>query len=355
MVPREGSWEGSAVAIVDQNGSRRTLATAKTRISWVRSSPDGSRLAYVDGGSTWVIDLDTGAQRMVADGAATQWLDDVPAHPPVMPGVTRIATVAGRGQTIGRRLLLVQAARGVLGIAVLGACTADRASDGASSQGLGGSADGLAWRRVDLAYVSAYILVRGGDAAVVDVGYPGVADRIGAALAAAGTGWDRVRDVVITHAHGDHFGSLEDVADRAAFARLHVGAADLEEIRNFLPIEPGRAGGPGGGKICAALAAGGRWRRGAGHAGGRHTGPHRGHIAVFDADSAVLVAGDALTNTIDGTLGGSLAFATWDQGKAQASVRKLAALEPRIILVGHGPAVEHDAALKLRRLASAVG
>ena len=76
VVPREGSWEGSAVAIVDQNGSRRTLATAKTRIGWVRSSPDGSRLAYVDGGSTWVIDLDTGAQRMVADGAATQWLDD---------------------------------------------------------------------------------------------------------------------------------------------------------------------------------------------------------------------------------------------------------------------------------------
>ena len=263
--------------------------------------------------------------------------------------------MAGRGQTIGRRLLLVQAARGVLGIAVLGACTADRASDGASSQGLGGSADGLAWHRVDLAYVSAYILVRGGDAAVVDVGYPGVADRIGAALAAAGTGWDRVRDVVITHAHGDHFGSLEDVADRAAFARLHVGAADLEEIRNFVPIEPGRAVAREAARFARRLQPVADGAEVLGMQVVATPGHTVGHVAVFDPDTAVLVAGDALTNTIDGTLGGSLAFATWDQGKAQASVRKLAALEPRIILVGHGPAVEHDAALKLRRLASAVG
>lgn len=272
-----------------------------------------------------------------------------------MSGVTRIATVAGRGQTIGRRLLLVQATRGALGIAVLGACTADRESDGASSQGLGGSAGGLAWRRVDLAYVSAYILVRGGDAAVVDVGYPGVADQIGAALAAAGTGWDRVRDVVITHAHGDHCGSLDDVAERAASAKLHAGAADVEMIRSAPPDGPGP-------RVV------GRWeeyaRRLQPVADGAEVlgmqvvatpGHTPGHIAVFDADSAVLVAGDALTNTIDGTLGGSLAFVTWDQGTAEASVRKLAALEPRIILVGHGPAVEHDAALTLRRLASSVG
>lgn len=76
VVPREGTWAGSALAIVDQNGSRRTLATAENGISWVRSSPDGTRLAYVDGDSTWVIDLDTGAQRVVVEGTATQWLDN---------------------------------------------------------------------------------------------------------------------------------------------------------------------------------------------------------------------------------------------------------------------------------------
>jgi len=76
VVPRDGTWEGSAVAVVDQNGSRRTLANARTGISWVRSSPDGTRLAYVDGDSTWVVDLATGTERRVADGTATQWVDD---------------------------------------------------------------------------------------------------------------------------------------------------------------------------------------------------------------------------------------------------------------------------------------
>jgi glyoxylase-like metal-dependent hydrolase (beta-lactamase superfamily II) len=83
-------------------------------------------------------------------------------------------------------------------------------------------------------------------------------------------------------------------------------------------------------------------------------GHTRGHIAVFDPDSAVLVAGDALTNTVDGHLGGSLPDVTEDKAAAAASVRRLAALRPRFILVGHGPPVERDAAAQLRRLANSL-
>ena len=76
-----------------------------------------------------------------------------------------------------------------------------------------------------------------------------------------------------------------------------------------------------------------------------------GHIAVFDTGSRVLVAGDALTSTIDGLLGPMSEF-TVDMPKAEESVRKLAALEPQVILCGHGPPVQRDAAAQLRRLAS---
>ena len=69
------------------------------------------------------------------------------------------------------------------------------------------------------------------------------------------------------------------------------------------------------------------------------------------ADSRVLVAGDALTNTIDG-LKGPISEATDDLPTAEDSVRKLAALEPHVILVGHGPPVQRNAAAQLRRLAS---
>ena len=74
-----------------------------------------------------------------------------------------------------------------------------------------------------------------------------------------------------------------------------------------------------------------------------------GHIAVFDTDSQVLVAGDALTNTIDG-LEGPMPEFTDDMPTAEESIRKLAAMEPRVILLGHGPPIQRDAAAQLRRL-----
>ena len=40
-------------------------------------SPDGTRLAYPDGGQMWVVDLATGESSEVADsGYTVDWLDD---------------------------------------------------------------------------------------------------------------------------------------------------------------------------------------------------------------------------------------------------------------------------------------
>ena len=76
-----------------------------------------------------------------------------------------------------------------------------------------------------------------------------------------------------------------------------------------------------------------------------------GHIAVFDPGSRVLVAGDAISSTING-LQGPMSEYSGDMRTAEESVRKLAALEPEVILFGHGPPVQQDAAAQLRRLAS---
>jgi glyoxylase-like metal-dependent hydrolase (beta-lactamase superfamily II) len=66
----------------------------------------------------------------------------------------------------------------------------------------------------------------------------------------------------------------------------------------------------------------------------------------------VLVAGDALT-TLDGLTGSNPQF-TEDEAAAAASVRKLARLEPRTILVGHGDPLEDGASAALRDLASSL-
>lgn len=238
-----------------------------------------------------------------------------------------------------RRWFLVQASKGVLGFAVLGlaaACSADDndETDVASGPGRSGSAAGLDWWRVDFAYVSAYVLVRGREAALVDCGLGSRVDEIGAVLGAAGTGWDRVRHVLITHAHNDHHDGVNEVTARAPGAALYAGAEETGSLPDWSQLRTVTDGEDVFGLQIVDT-----------------PGHTPGHIAVFDPDSRVLVAGDALTNTIDG-LQGPMSEFTVDLPTAEESVRKLAALEPQVILLGHGPPVQRDAAAQLRRLAS---
>jgi Tol biopolymer transport system component len=75
-------FTGRSLAIVDEQGFRR-LAQAHDAIWWPAISPDGSRIAYVDGSDAWrvsssvyVVEVSTGASREVADGHSAEWLDD---------------------------------------------------------------------------------------------------------------------------------------------------------------------------------------------------------------------------------------------------------------------------------------
>ena len=90
--------------------------------------------------------------------------------------------------------------------------------------------DKLVWSRVDLGFVATYVLVRGGEAAVVDTGVDGSADAIGAVLEKAGPGWAGVRHVVLTHKHPDHAGSIGDVLGRATKATGYLGAGDISAV-----------------------------------------------------------------------------------------------------------------------------
>ena len=194
---------------------------------------------------------------------------------------------------------------------------------------------GLAWSRVDLGFVAAYVLVRGREAAVVDTGVAGSADAIGAVLDKAGPGWAGVRHVVLTHKHPDHAGSVGEVLTEATKATGYVGAADLAEVDAPRQLKALKDGDEVFGLRVVAT-----------------PGHTAGHVAVFDADTGVLVAGDALTN-MDGLAGSNPQF-TEDEAAAAASVRKLARLTPSTILVGHGAPVLRDASNALTTLASSL-
>lgn len=257
---------------------------------------------------------------------------------------------------VGRRWLLTTAGKGVLGFALLGLAACDGDDSGSappaeaeagtppsaeSSDATAGSpaeeepaAGELQWSRVDLGFVSAYVLVRGNEAAVVDTGVGGSGEAIGTVLQEAGPGWAGVRHVVLTHKHPDHAGSVSEVLDQAPDATGYVGQADLGEVDSSRPLTALRDGDEVFGLQIVGT-----------------PGHTAGHMAVFDPGTAVLVAGDALTNE-DGLAGSNPQF-TEDEQAAAESVRKMADLSPKVILVGHGQPVVRGAADQLRQLAGA--
>lgn len=238
---------------------------------------------------------------------------------------------------LGRRALLVALGRGTLAVALLGAaaCTSEEGDPGRTTprSGTDTPEGGLAHHRVDLDFVSAYVLVRGGRAALVDTGTAGSAPEIQRVLSGAGLDWDAVGDVVVTHHHPDHQGSLGAVLEAARTATAHAGAADRERIDSPRPL---RAVGDGDEVFGLRVVA--------------TPGHTPGHVSVLDPDAGVLVVGDALVGRDGGVAGPDPGF-TADLPTARASVRKLAGLDFDTVLFGHGEPVTSDAGRKVADLA----
>lgn len=213
------------------------------------------------------------------------------------------------------------------------ATSAPGSADGApaATTGDAATAEALRWAQVSLGFVSAYVLVRGNRAAVVDTGTSGSADAIGATLADLGVTFDDVGDVILTHHHPDHIGSLPAVLDRAGSATAYAGVLDLPNI----PVD---AIGVADGDDVFGLQV-------------IETPGHTpGSISVLDTGIGLLIAGDAL-NGDDGTgIGGPNPDFTADMDTATASVARLADLSFETAAFGHGQPVLSGADALVRAL-----
>lgn len=282
-----------------------------------------------------------------------------------------------RGGPIGRRLFLSDLGRGAVAIAVVGgvgvaacsdddeqvdatptpgrpaaATTAKAADESAATpstavatpeptetpEGSSSALGRVGWRRVQfiLGSVSAYVLVRGGEAAVADTGVAGSADDIERALVAAGVGWDDVGHVILTHWHFDHAGGLPEVLRRATGATGYAGAADLAAIPSPRPLV---AVGDGDRVFDLEII--------------ETPGNTPGHISILDAAGGLLVAGDALNSVLSGgaVIGPNPQF-TADLELANSSVVKLAQREFEMVVFGHGDPLIGGASAAVAALAA---
>lgn len=193
---------------------------------------------------------------------------------------------------------------------------------------------GIEFHRVDLDFVSAYILVRGGEATLVDTGVSASTGSIAEALNEIGLGWDVVGQVILTHKHPDHIGSLPQVVEAAPGAALFAGAADIPFMTAPSPISPV---GDGDRVFDLDII--------------ESPGHTAGHISILDPVAGILVAGDALNGDNGGVVAADPAFSE-DMTTANATVSKLAGFDYEVALFGHGEPVLEGASTLVGELAS---
>ena len=211
--------------------------------------------------------------------------------------------------------------------------------------------------RLGTGLVNAYLLADGGGVTIIDAGFPGYWSQLGGELAAMGRTLEDVRAVVLTHGHSDHLGFAER-ARRERHIPVSIHEADALLARGKVK-NPAKGTGPVRPiPLLRFIGLAMRW-------GGWHIdrllevatfgdgatldvpgsprvvlvpGHTPGSAALHVADRGILFVGDAFATTAvtTGAVGPRIAPFTADAEAALASLDRLAGLDARWMLPGHG-------------------
>ena len=199
-------------------------------------------------------------------------------------------------------------------------------------------------------FVNAFLVEEDDGLTVVDTMLPWSAGTI--LKAAAGR---PIKRIALTHAHGDHIGSLDALAAELGGVEVLISGRDARLLAKDKTLDPGepesklRGSYPGAKtRPTRTVEAGERIGSLEVVAAPGHT---PGHVAFLDTRDRTLYCGDVYS-----TLGGVWtsakanprfplpAFATWHGPTVVESARALRALDPARLAPGHGKVVESPAA-----------
>ena len=208
-------------------------------------------------------------------------------------------------------------------------------------------------RLTRLRLVNAYLVREDDGFTLVDTTIKGQADAL---IAAARDAGGEIRRIALTHGHGDHVGSLDQLKQRLGAievlmpeidARIHAGEQVIERKLpggwpklQTVPDVRLRPGDRVGSLEVVA-----------------NPGHTPGHVAFLDTRDRSVIAGDTFTTVGRPEVASHrnlrfplAAMATWDGAKTLESARALRALDPTVLVVGHGgplrdPGTAMDAAI----------
>jgi glyoxylase-like metal-dependent hydrolase (beta-lactamase superfamily II) len=171
-------------------------------------------------------------------------------------------------------------------------------------------------------------------------------------LAAASQVGAPIKRIVLTHAHGDHIGSLDALVQALPDAEVIISTRDARPLAGDKSLEPGEPGNNiGRGSFPGAKTVPTRTVNAGDRIGSLEVvaspGHTPGHVALLDTRDRTLICGDAYS-----TLGGVAttakgnwrfplpAYAAWHKPTGLESAKALRKLDPARLAPGHGKIVE---------------
>jgi glyoxylase-like metal-dependent hydrolase (beta-lactamase superfamily II) len=195
-------------------------------------------------------------------------------------------------------------------------------------------------------FVNAFLVEEDDGLTLIDTMIPGSTAAI---LKAAGG--RPIKRIALTHAHADHIGSLDALAEKLPGVEVLISGRDARFLAGDKSLDPGEERGKLRGGYTGAKTAPTRTVASGERIGSLEVlaapGHTPGQVAFLDTRDRTLYCGDAYS-----TLGGVAttakvnwrfplpALATWDYPTALETAKALRALEPARLAPGHGKVVE---------------